>query len=374
VKPSDFASPNALDLIGKPKTALDTPALLVDLALLDQNIQRIADTCRKHGVRWRPHIKGQKVPQLAERAFTAGARGITCAKLGEAEIMASAGIDDILIANQIASGAKIERLMRLLRTTRVTIAVDNPDNVAALGRSAQAHGVTANVLIELDVGMKRAGVLPGQPAVALAEIIALTPGLHLAGVMAWEGHAARVEDAAEKVRMIHQAVGSLVATADAIRQRGIPIEIVSCGGTGTYPVTAAIPGITEIQAGGGVFSDVAYRTLYKIDHPCALTILTTVTSRPTPTRIVCDAGKKSMSSDAAVPQPIGVGEVASARLSAEHGIVEMKSASQLPRVGDTLEWLVGYSDTTVHLHEEMYALRDGKVEAVWPVVARGKVR
>jgi D-serine deaminase-like pyridoxal phosphate-dependent protein len=360
--------------IGAPKTGIDTPALFVDLAILDQNIARIAEACRAHGVRWRPHIKGQKVPQIVEREFAAGARGITCAKLSEAEVMAAAGIDDILIANQIAGEHKVERLMRLLRTTHVIVAVDHPANIAALGAAARAHGVTAPVVIEVDVGMKRAGVPPGAPSVELAGMVHRTAGLEFSGVMAWEGHAARIDDPAEKARLVREAVTSLTATAAAIRERGIPVEIVSCGGTGTYLLTTSIPGVTEVQAGGGVFSDVAYRSLYNVDHPCALTVLTTVTSRPTPTRIICDAGKKAMSSDVALPQPIGLPHVASVRLSAEHGIVELREASETPRVGDTLEFIVGYSDTTVHLHEDMYATRDGRVEAVWPVLARGKLR
>ncbi len=374
MQPPDLIATKPSDVIGKPKTVLDTPALLVDLAILDENIARIAKACETHHVSWRPHIKGQKVPQIVQREVAAGARGITCAKLAEAETMAAAGFDDILIANQIVGAIKIERLMRLLRTARVIVAADHPDNVAALGQAAQAHGVKASVVVEVDVGMRRAGVQPGLPAIDLAEIISRTPGLHFAGLMAWEGHAARIEDAAEKALLVRAAVEALVVTAETIRRRGLPVEIVSCGGTGTYPLTIGIPGVTEIQAGGGVFSDVAYRTHYNIDHPCALTVLTTVTSRPTPTRIICDAGKKTMSSDAALPQPLGLPEVASVRFSAEHGIVELKGCSELPRVGDTLEFVVGYTDTTVHLHDEMYAVRNGRVESVWPIAARGKSR
>lgn len=361
-------------MIGAAKQSLDTPALLVELDLLDANIARIAAACARHGVRWRPHIKGQKIPQIVRRELAAGARGITCAKLGEAEVMADAGIDDILVANQVTGAAKIERLMRLLKRARVTVAVDDVKNVETLSAAAQAHGVVLPVVLEIEVGMNRAGVQPGAPAVALAERVHRSKGLAFQGVMAWEGHTARIDDQAEKARKVREAVALLTGTADAIRAAGIPVAIVSCGGTGTYLLSTAIPGVTEIQAGGGVFSDVAYRTQYHVDHPCALTILTTVTSRPTPTRIVCDAGKKTMSGDAALPEPIGVGPVAAVRLSAEHGIVELKEPTDHPRIGETLEFVVGYSDTTVHLHEEMYAVRNGRVVEVWPVLARGKLR
>jgi D-serine deaminase-like pyridoxal phosphate-dependent protein len=236
---------------------LDTPALLVDLDVLDANIAKIAEACSRHGVGWRPHIKGQKVPEIVRREINAGAIGITCAKLGEAEVMAKAGFGDILIANQIVGTAKIARLVDLARRTRVMVAVDNADNAAALGAAAAAKRVTLPVVIEIDIGMKRAGVLPGAPALALAERIAATRGLAFQGLMAWEAHAVRIADPAEKKRTVEEAVGALVATADLIRSAGLTVKIVSCGGTGTFPLTLAVRGVTEIQAGGGVHTDVS---------------------------------------------------------------------------------------------------------------------
>jgi len=365
---------SATVLVGAAKDAIDTPALLVDLDVLDGNIGRIAAICRQHGVRWRPHIKGQKVPQIVWRQIEAGAKGITCAKLSEAEVMADAGIDDILIANQIVGDTKVDRLIALRRRVAVMTAVDNIDNVVAIGRAAVAAGVIISVVIEVDIGMKRAGVQPGAATIELAENVTCVPGVKLAGLMAWEGHVARIEDAGNKRLMVEEAVGLLVQTADAIRNKGIPVEIVSCGGTGTYPITAAIKGVTEIQAGGGIFSDIAYRTLYQIDHPPALTVLSTVTSRSVPTRIICDAGKKSMSGDTALPAPMGIDHVRSIRLSAEHAIIELAQRDDTPRIGDKLEFVVGYADTTVHLHEELYVIRDGRVVDVWPITGRGKVR
>ena len=366
--------PEAPDLVGQPKAAIDTPALLVDLDVLEENIKRIADVCRNNKVHWRPHIKGQKVVEIAKMQIAAGAIGVTCAKLGEAEVMAAAGIGDILIANQIAGPRKIARLMALLASVPVMIAVDNLDNIAELGAAASARGFTLGVVIEIDTGMRRAGLLPGEAAVVMARRIAQTQGLRFKGLMGWEGHTVRIADPAEKERHVRAAVESIVTTADMIRAAGIPVDIVSCGGTGTYALTAPIAGVTEIQAGGGIFSDVCYRQQYHIDHPYALTILATVTSRPTPQRIVCDSGKKSMSSDTAMPEPIGLSNVASVRLSAEHAIIELGAVDHRLKVGDTVEFIVGYSDTTVHLHEDMYAIRDGYVEAVWPVSARGKSR
>jgi D-serine deaminase-like pyridoxal phosphate-dependent protein len=264
--------------------------------------------------------------------------------------------------------------MALLPHADVKVAVDNFDNIAALGAAAATRGVTLEVLIEIDTGMKRAGLLPGDAAIGMARAISETKGLRFKGLMAWEGHTVRIADSVEKEKAVCSAVGTLVRTADAVRAAGIPVEVVSCSGTGTYALATKIKGVTEIQAGGGVFSDIVYRTQYNVDHPYALTVLTTVSSRPTPQRIVCDCGKKSMSSDAAMPAPIGIPNLAAMRLTAEHAIMELSAPSASPKVGETVEFIVGYSDTTVHLHEEMYAIRNGRVEAVWPISARGRSR
>ncbi len=361
-------------LVGQAKIDLDTPALLVELATMERNIERMTRTFREAGVNWRPHTKGQKVPAIAHRLLRAGAIGVTCAKLGEAEVMAAAGIKDILIANQIVGAPKIARLVRLRAQADVIVAVDSEENILELARAAQANGVQLRVLVEVNTGMNRAGVEPGEPAVSLSKLVHAAEGLRYVGLMGWEGHTVKIADPAIKRQAVERSVGLLVSTADLCRERGLPVEIVSCGGTGTYWLSAYQRGVTEIQAGGGIFCDVYYRKMMGVDHEYALTVLSTVTSRPTPTRIICDAGKKAMSSDAAVPEPIGIGEVISVSLSAEHATIEMRQPSREPRVGDKIEFVVGYSDTTVHLHEEMYGIRGGRVEAVWPVLGRGKLR
>jgi D-serine deaminase-like pyridoxal phosphate-dependent protein len=356
------------------KRAVDTPSLMVDLDALEANIARIAGACRKNGINWRPHTKGIKVPQIARKLIEAGAIGITCAKLGEAEAMAAHGFSDILIANQIVGPQKIARLVALRPACDVIVAVDGQDNVTAIAEAARAAGVTMRLVIEVNMGMNRAGVEPGEACLALAHFIAAQKGVEFAGLMGWEGQTAGIADPNSKAAAVTAAVAAIVQTAALCREAGLPVDIVSCGGTGTYWITAAQPGITEIQAGGGVFCDVHYRKDFGVEHPYALTVMTTVTSRPTPDRIICDAGKKTMSSDAAMPQPLAHGAVRAARLSAEHGIVELDAPNETLRVGDRLEWIVGYSDTTVHLHEEIYATRKGRIEAVWPIVGRGKIR
>ena len=356
------------------KRAVDTPALFVDLDVLEGNIARIAKACRDNGVNWRPHTKGIKVPEIARMLVNGGAAGVTCAKLGEAEVMAAHGFGDILIANQIVGPQKIARLVALRRSCDVIVAVDSREQVTAIAQAARGAGVTIRLVIEVDMGMKRAGVAPGEACVDLARFIATQSGATFAGLMVWEGQTAGIADAGEKAAAVAAAVAGIVRSAELCRKAGLPVAIVSCGGTGTYWITTRQPGITEIQAGGGVFCDVHYRKDFAVEHPYALTIMTTVISRPTSNRIICDAGKKTMSSDASMPEPLGVGAVRAARLSAEHATIELESPSDTPRVGDRLEWIVGYSDTTVHLHEDIYATRKGRIVGVWPIAGRGKIR
>jgi D-serine deaminase-like pyridoxal phosphate-dependent protein len=360
--------------VGIAKFDLDTPALVLELDALERNVSRMAETFRAAGVGWRPHTKAIKIPTLAHKLIAAGALGITCAKLGEAEVMADAGIRDILIANQIVGAPKIARLVELAKRSDVIVAVDSLANVQALDAAAVAAGVTLRVVVEVDLGMHRAGVQPGAATVELGCQIHACPGLRLAGVFGWEGHTVKIADPSAKQAAIGAAIQLLTETADACRAAGLPIDVVSCGGTGTYQYTAQLPGITELQAGGGIFCDVYYHDAMGVDHEYALTILATVTSRPTPTRIICDAGKKTMSGDSALPRPVLDTPVRSVGLSAEHTIVELHAPNTELCVGSKLEFIVGYSDTTTHLHEQLYAVRNGQVETVWPILGRGKLR
>jgi D-serine deaminase-like pyridoxal phosphate-dependent protein len=366
--------PMSASVVGRSKYEIDTPALVVDLPTMERNIATMAKRIIGSGKNWRPHTKGQKIPAVAHMELAAGAMGVTCAKLGEAEVMAGAGIRDILIANQIVGEQKATRLANLRRHADVIVCVDSAENVAELSAAMQAKGVELRVLIELNVGMNRSGVLPGQPVLDLARKVADAPSLRLAGLMAWEANCTGLLDQAAKRECIEHSLGLLTSSADLCRREGLPIDIVSCGGTGTYWISATIPGVTEMQAGGGIFNDVHYAEDFGLDHEFALTIMTTVISRPAPDRIIVDAGRKTMSCDAAMPRPLGLGEVESVGLSAEHGKVILKQPSETPRIGDRLEFIVGYSDTTTFLHDEMYGIRDGNVEVVWPILGRGKLR
>ncbi len=359
--------------IGLKKEQLDTPILWVELDSLEENIKSLATYFKQAGVQWRPHIKGIKVPAIAHRLIAAGAIGVTCAKLGEAEVMAQAGIRDILIANQIVSPPKINRLVHLSRTANVKVAVDNAQNVAQLGQTAVAAGVEIGVLVDVNTGMNRTGVAPGEEAVELSLQVQATAGLRYLGLMAWEGHTLGHQDTAVKEQAIHQAVGLLLQTADQCRAAGLPVTIISGGGSGTYKTTPHIKGITEIQAGGAIFSDVAYQSWGVETTPC-LFIRALVTSRPAPDRIIFDTGFKAMPAWHAQPRPLGIEGIKQFSTSAEHGVMILHEPNSQIRVGDTFDFVVGYTDSTLFLHDQLYGLRQGVVEVVWDIAGRGKLQ
>jgi D-serine deaminase-like pyridoxal phosphate-dependent protein len=359
--------------IGLPKEQLDTPILWVELDSLEKNIKSLAAYFQQAGVQWRPHVKGIKVPAIAHRLLAAGAIGVTCAKLGEAEVMAQAGIRDILIANQIVGTPKITRLVHLNQYTDVKVAVDNPLNVAELGQAAMAAGVELGVLVDVNTGMNRTGVAPGEEAVELSKQVHETAGLRYLGLMAWEGHTLGHKDTAVKEQAIHHAVGLLVDSADQCRAAGLPVTIVSGGGSGTYKTTPHIKGITEIQAGGAIFSDVAYQSWGVETTPC-LFIRALVTSRPAPDRIIFDTGFKAMPAWHAQPRPLGIEGIKKFSTSAEHGVMTLHAANTQIQVGDTFDFVVGYTDATLFLHDKLYGLRRDVVEVVWDIAGRGKLQ
>ncbi|MCC6629633.1 MAG: alanine racemase [Chloroflexi bacterium] len=361
---------NVLGEVGRRVTELDTPALVLDLEIFERNVARMAAHFRQAGVNWRPHTKGQKVPALVHKELAAGAFGATCAKLGEAEVLADAGISNLLIANQIVGRQKLNRLMALGRRASVLVGLDSEANAREINDVALAWGARQGVLIEIDSGMSRCGVPAGEPALALARVVGALPGLELRGVMSWEGHCIRLPNI-DKPAAVEAALRPVIDTAEAIRAAGLSCEIVSCGGTGTYQFSAFVPGVTEIQAGGGVFGDLTYQN-WGVEHERAMSLLATVISVG-PERFVVDAGLKSASANQKAPWPKGIDGVKAVGMSAEHMTVRLETPSPV-QVGDIVAFDVGYTDTTVFLHDVLYGARDGIVEAVWTVLGRGKTR
>lgn len=355
---------------GLPLAQLETPALCLDLPAYRRNAARMADyIITKHGLAWRPHMKGQKAPELALEAVAAGAIGVTCATVYEAEAMVEAGVAGVLVANQVAGERKLARLARLQRRTPVMAATDSLAHAAALDAAARAEGVVIAVLVELDLGMTRCGIAPGQPALELARATGSMAGLRFAGLMGWEGHVLSF-DGDEKQAQVGHAIGALIETAELCRAHGVAAGIVSASGSGTFRMSAPIQGLTEVQAGGGVFSDLNYQKWGLDDHEFALTVATRVVSRPSPVRIIVDGGFKAMSVQHGMPRPLGLGPVKSLVLSAEHGNIELEQPDEAHQVGEMVTFIPGYTDSTVCLHDEICVLRDGVLEAVWRIPGR----
>ena len=349
----------------------DSPCLLLDLDVLERNMARMHRTIvLDGGKRWRPHVKALRAPALVQRLQAAGASGVTCATVGEAEAMVAAGIDDVLIASQVVGSASVRRLVALNRQARVLAAVDAPAHVQALAAAAQQAGVVLPVVVEVDIGMQRCGVAPGAAAVALARHIAAEPALSFCGLMGWEGHTTGIADPLAKQAAVTAAVRLLTDTAQHCRDAGLAVEIVSCSGTGTFPIASQLPGVTEIQAGGGVLGDRRYRTEFHIALEQAPRLRATVLSRPTERRIVCNAGWRYM---AAWPTPAEVCGLAGAvqlSPSAEHLTLDFAEPVHGVPIGSALHFDVGYADSTVFLHAAFYAMRAGAVECVMQIPAR----
>jgi D-serine deaminase-like pyridoxal phosphate-dependent protein len=360
--------------LGTPKTEFDTPALCVDLDALEANIADAVALCRQHGIKWRPHAKCHKSPDVARRLIDAGASGLTCAKLGEAEVFAAAGIDDLLIANLLAGPKKVERLVALRRHADPLICLDHVDQAEPISRAMHAVGLKVRAILEIDLGLARVGVAPGEAAVKLAQQVVKLPGIELAGIMGYEGHLLLIENQTEKATKIKAALGQLTETRDQLVRAGIPCPIVSCGGTGSLPFAVAHPGITEVQAGGLIFMDAFYRHRCRIDSfRYSLTLLATVVSRPAPDRAVIDAGRKSLNIELEMPRILGRDDIRVESLSAEHGTLKLDASAQNLRIGDRLEIVPGYGDLTTVLHNHFHACRAGKLVDIWPLSARGRV-
>ncbi|MEM7539888.1 MAG: alanine racemase [Chloroflexota bacterium] len=354
---------------------LETPALWTDLDTLERNISQLAAHFGKAGVNWRPHTKGIKVPEVAQMAIDAGAIGVTCAKIGEAEVMVNAGITDILIANQVVSPGKIARLVELCKTADVKVAVDSAENMAQIGEIAAASDVEVGVLVDINTGMNRTGVSPDHAVVDLSQTAVDTPGIRYRGLMTWEGHVLAQPTEEQKRAEIEKSIGKLQSVIKLCEEAGLTLDIISGGGSGTSNVTPFLPGITEIQAGGAIFCDVRYRSWGVITTP-SIFVRVMVTSRPAPDRIVTDAGFKSLSTWAAMPEPVRPVMPHFVKLgsSAEHGTIMLSEPDDTIAVGDTIDFMVGYGDATVHLHDVLYGVRNNGIETEWQIAGRGKFR
>jgi D-serine deaminase-like pyridoxal phosphate-dependent protein len=359
---------------------LDTPLIAVDLDLLERNIAEMAALAADHGVSLRPHAKTHKSPHVARMQIEAGAIGLTCAKLGEAEVFVDqGGATEILIAYPIVGDIKIRRLFSLLDRAHLTVAVDTPEAAASLSRAVAASDRTLDLYLEVNTGQDRAGARAGQEAVDLAVRIASLPGLRLTGIMTHEGHAG-FSAPAEIATVAENAGRDLVDTAERIRAQGIEVSHVSVGSTPSSWFTPRVPGITEMRPGTYVFHDNnAFRHGRIGPERCAARVVATVVSRPAPDRAIIDAGSKALALDPSPSHP-GYGYIVEhsnatiVRLSEEHGIVTLPVDETGFEVGDRVEIIPNHICPAVNLTDELVVVRNGHEVDRWPVAARGKVR
>ncbi len=358
---------------------LCTPALICDLDVFESNLKKMADHTRARGIHLRPHAKSHKCPEIARRQIAAGAVGVCVATLREAEVMAEAGVPDILITSELVGEVKVKRLLNLVeRHPDIMVVVDHAANVRELGEAAEAHKIRLKVLIEIDVGTQRTGTAPGAPTLELAQAIARTPHLQLVGVQAYAGHASHTVGFEQRKAAEERAMTQAFETQQLLKKNGIAADLITGGCTGTYNIESQLPFPVELQAGSYIFMDVNYRRIGGRggdtfdDFGCSLTVLTTVISRPQPMQAIIDAGFKAFATDRAyTPDCKTVGGITYSWCGDEHGKLNLAGAEREVRLGDRLEFIVPHCDPNVNLYDSLYVVRGEEVAAIWPIAARG---
>lgn len=347
---------------------LDSPQLLIDLDVVDRNMKRMFGAFQGSPIQVRVHFKSLKCAGLARYLASKGATAFLCAKLCEAEVLADAGMTDVLIANQIVGARKLRRLANLARRAHVSVCVDDAGNAAEMSRTAAAAEVTLGVLVEVDIGMGRCGVEPGEPALALARRVHNSIGLRFLGLQGYDGHLQLVPDPKQRRVKCLEGLKQLIETRRLIEQAGIPVTVVTGGGTGTWDFVGAFEGVTEIQPGSFVLMDSAYQAV-RPEFGCALSILATVISRR-PQWYVLDAGSKAIARDFGTPVIKKRPNDCVLKLSEEHAKVETEDPAI--QIGDRVEIIPTHCCATMNLHRNCVAVRQDRVEAFWPIEASGR--
>ena len=362
-------------------TSVDTPQLIVSEEILQRNIAEMAAFAKSIRVNLRPHIKTHKCIEIARLQIAAGAIGITCAKVGEAEVMVNeGGIDDVLLAYPIVGAKKFERIVALMEKARIAVAVDSLAAIETISQAMVRHERSIDIYLEVNTGQDRSGVMWGAEAVRFAQEIDRHPNLRLSGIMTHEGHVSSFPPEAIAAQAI-AAGEKMVETAEMIREHGIALPTVSVGSTPAARITPTVPGITEMRPGTYVFNDCS---LFRFGdswgvEDCAARFVATVVSHAADGRCVIDAGSKTLALD---PTPANKGhgyivdhpEVVIARLSEEHGVCELPEGEGGFQIGDTVEVIPNHICPTVNLMDEMAIVRRGEIVDRWRVAARGKVQ
>ena len=356
--------------LGRSVTDLDTPTLLLDRAASDRNLKKMAAFFRDRPAKLRPHFKNHKCVTLAKRQLAAGAIGITCAKLGEAEILVEHGFDNLLIANQVVGSLKTARLARLASRSRITVAVDHIEQAVSISQAAVDAGSHVQLLVEVDIGMGRCGVPVGKPALELAQRLTDLPGVQFAGLQAYEGHLVNVLDRAERKARAQSAMQQAVETRHLIEAAGLPVGCISGCSSATYDITGILPGVDEVQAGTYATMDRQYYRLAP-EFEIALSILVRVISRPCAGKAVLDVGVKGAGSEFGVPS---LRDFPSAEIplfmAEEHAVVQ--NAPDW-KIGEVLHLIPSHACTTCNLYREIVVHENGVVVDVWPIEASGKL-
>ena len=353
------------------KELIETPALIIDMDLIEENIALTASYYKTVKAKLRPHFKAHKSSFLALRQIEAGAIGMTCAKVGEAEVLVKAGIKDILIANQIVAQTKIERLALLARHARIIVAVDNEDNLKALSQAGVKYKVTIGILVDADVGLGRCGVRTLEEGVGLAKQAISLPGIKFFGIMGYEGHCNIYKDLKKRTEEVGKANNVLTKFKKLLAREDIAVDIVSAGGTAMYDIATLNQDITEIQAGAYILMGTKWTHMEGIPFKQAETILTTVISTPLPDTFIVDAGLKAYSIEAGNPSVKGHSGIEVARIGEEHTTLKSTSKHRF-KVGDTIELIPSNCCTTTNLYDFFYGIRDNKLETIIPIDARGR--
>lgn len=365
---------------GMDEADIQTPCLVLDLDALERNIKKMGDYAKAHGMRHRVHGKMHKsvdVARLQEKL--GGAIGVCCQKVSEAEVFVRGGIKDVLVSNQVRDPRKIDRLAQLpKRGSRIIVCVDDIENIEELSRAAQKHGTQIECFVEIDCGAGRCGVTTSQDVVTLARAIDAASGLKFSGIQAYQGamqHIDKYEDRKEKLDIAIEMVENAVT---ALKSVGLEPELVSGGGTGSYYFESNSGVYNELQCGSYAFMDADYGRILdkdgnRIDQgewENSFFILTQVMSHAKTDKAICDAGLKAQSVDSGLPFIFGREDVAYIKCSDEHGVIE--DAQGVLKVGEKLRLVPGHCDPTANVHDWYVGVRNGKVETVWPVSARGK--
>lgn len=366
--------------IGAAESEIQTPSLVLDLDALERNIKKMGDYAKAHGMRHRVHGKMHKSVHVAQLQIDlGGACGVCCQKVSEAEVFARGGIKDVLVSNQVRDPAKIDRLARMPKLGARTICcVDDIDNVADLSEAAQRHGTQIECLVEIDCGAGRCGVTTTPEVVAIAKAIDAAAGLKFAGIQAYQGAMQHMDLYEDRKAKIDVAVAMVKDAVDGLKAEGIECDIVGGGGTGSYYFESTSGVYNELQCGSYAFMDADYGRILdkdgnRIDRgewENAFFILTSVMSHAKADKAIVDAGLKAQSVDSGLPTVFGRTDVEYVKCSDEHGVVA--DPDGVLKVNDKLRLVPGHCDPTANVHDWYVGVRNGKVEALWPVSARGK--